>query len=218
MIASYNRAHPWMLVGASAVDNSIPARGDRLAVSARAAPTDIQGITWCRSGRMAVPRRSACNSTCARFARGHIHLRQGASWLDEFVTELVGFPSAPFNDQVDALSQCLDYVGQNPPLDYTRFGGGERNLDTVGDVCRFQRSTGHAGPRDSPAHGQPSQRLDVIMPACAQARSQKPQKFPVFFPDAGNSRPRSLAEVRVDGEPRGRKGHRDDPIRSSKRD
>jgi hypothetical protein len=116
MIASYNRAHPWMLVGASAVDNSIPARGDRLAVSARAAPTDIQGITWCRSGRMAVPRRSACNSTCARFARGHIHLRQGASWLDEFVTELVGFPSAPFNDQVDALSQYLDYVGQNPPL------------------------------------------------------------------------------------------------------
>ena len=76
-----------------------------------------------------------------------------------------------------------------PALDYTRFGGGERNLDTVGDVCRFQRSTGHAGPRDSPAHGQPSQRLDVIMPACAQARSQKPQKFPVFFPDAGNSRP-----------------------------
>src|ERR1700730_10448266 len=47
---------------------------------------------------------------------GHIHLRQGASWLDEFLTELVGFPSAPFNDQVDALSQYLDYVGQNPPL------------------------------------------------------------------------------------------------------
>jgi predicted phage terminase large subunit-like protein len=47
---------------------------------------------------------------------GHIKLRQGASWLDEFVAELVGFPSAPFNDQVDALSQYLDYVGQNPPL------------------------------------------------------------------------------------------------------
>jgi predicted phage terminase large subunit-like protein len=47
---------------------------------------------------------------------GHIHLRQGASWLDEFLTELVGFPSAPFNDQVDALSQYLDYVAQNPPL------------------------------------------------------------------------------------------------------
>jgi predicted phage terminase large subunit-like protein len=47
---------------------------------------------------------------------GHIKLRQGASWLDEFLTELVGFPSAPFNDQVDALSQYLDYVGQNPPL------------------------------------------------------------------------------------------------------
>ena len=47
---------------------------------------------------------------------GHIHLRQGASWLEEFVTELVQFPAAPFNDQVDALSQYLDYVGQNPPL------------------------------------------------------------------------------------------------------
>jgi predicted phage terminase large subunit-like protein len=47
---------------------------------------------------------------------GHIQLRQGASWLEEFVTELVQFPAAPFNDQVDALSQYLDYVGKNPPL------------------------------------------------------------------------------------------------------
>jgi phage terminase large subunit-like protein len=47
---------------------------------------------------------------------GRIHLRQGAAWLDEFLTELVGFPSAPFNDQVDALTQYLDHIGQNPPL------------------------------------------------------------------------------------------------------
>lgn len=42
---------------------------------------------------------------------GNVHLPAEASWLDEFHSELAGFPkSAPHDDQVDALSQALDWL------------------------------------------------------------------------------------------------------------
>jgi predicted phage terminase large subunit-like protein len=39
--------------------------------------------------------------------------RSSVPWLDEFLNELAGFPVGAFNDQVDALSQALDYARGN---------------------------------------------------------------------------------------------------------
>lgn len=42
---------------------------------------------------------------------GNVHLPESAWWLDDFHAELAGFPtSAPHDDQVDALTQALDYL------------------------------------------------------------------------------------------------------------
>lgn len=42
---------------------------------------------------------------------GNVHLPTQAPWLDDFHSELAGFPSsAPHDDIVDALSQALDYL------------------------------------------------------------------------------------------------------------
>lgn len=42
---------------------------------------------------------------------GNVHLPQKASWLDDFHSELAGFPnSSPHDDIVDALTQALDWL------------------------------------------------------------------------------------------------------------
>lgn len=42
---------------------------------------------------------------------GNVHLPEQASWLDDFHSEVAGFPSsAPHDDIVDAMSQALDYL------------------------------------------------------------------------------------------------------------
>lgn len=43
---------------------------------------------------------------------GQLLLPQDASWLAEFKSELLGFPSARFDDQVDALTQLISWVLQ----------------------------------------------------------------------------------------------------------
>ena len=40
---------------------------------------------------------------------GCVHVRKGAPWFAEFMAELTGFPSCKHDDQVDALSQFLDW-------------------------------------------------------------------------------------------------------------
>jgi predicted phage terminase large subunit-like protein len=47
---------------------------------------------------------------------GHIHLRQGAAWIGEYIDEMSKFPSSPFDDQVDGTTQYLDYISQGPTL------------------------------------------------------------------------------------------------------
>lgn len=41
---------------------------------------------------------------------GQMFLPPEAHWLGEFKSELLAFPSGRFDDQVDALSQLLDWV------------------------------------------------------------------------------------------------------------
>lgn len=44
------------------------------------------------------------------FEEGLVFLPTQASWLDEYVKELTGFPGTKFDDQVDATAQALDYL------------------------------------------------------------------------------------------------------------
>ena len=48
------------------------------------------------------------NAHTARIEAGYVHLPRRASWLDEFRKEIMAFPAAKYDDQVDALSQALD--------------------------------------------------------------------------------------------------------------
>jgi predicted phage terminase large subunit-like protein len=48
--------------------------------------------------------------------RGLVQLAQGALWYDEFVAEATQFPYGPFDDQMDALSQYLNWIAEHPNL------------------------------------------------------------------------------------------------------
>jgi hypothetical protein len=45
---------------------------------------------------------------------GFVRLPQGAEWRAEFISEATQFPYGSFDDQMDALSQYLDWIAENP--------------------------------------------------------------------------------------------------------
>jgi predicted phage terminase large subunit-like protein len=63
-----------------------------------------------------IPRRpegdkqSRAMGVSAMIEAGRVHLPLDAAWLAEFKAELLGFPNSRFDDQVDALSQLLEWL------------------------------------------------------------------------------------------------------------
>jgi hypothetical protein len=47
----------------------------------------------------------------ARIEAGQVHLPREATWLEDFRTELLQFLHGKYDDQVDSLSQFLNWVG-----------------------------------------------------------------------------------------------------------
>ena len=47
---------------------------------------------------------------------GIVALPDAAPWVAEFIDEMVQFPYGRFNDQVDAMTQFLDWIGEHPQL------------------------------------------------------------------------------------------------------
>jgi hypothetical protein len=43
-----------------------------------------------------------------------VQLSARAPWLDDFIAEVTLFPCAPFDDQVDAMTQYLSWITTNP--------------------------------------------------------------------------------------------------------
>ena len=41
---------------------------------------------------------------------GHVHLPEEAPWLDDFKAEIMAFPKGKHDDQVDSLSQFLNWI------------------------------------------------------------------------------------------------------------
>ena len=50
------------------------------------------------------------NTACARVEDGSVLLPKAAPWLAEFRRELLGFPRARYDDQVDSFSQFLNWA------------------------------------------------------------------------------------------------------------
>jgi predicted phage terminase large subunit-like protein len=47
---------------------------------------------------------------------GIVALPEAASWVAEFIDEILQFPDGRFDDQVDALTQFLDWIAEHPHL------------------------------------------------------------------------------------------------------
>lgn len=71
------------------------------------------------------------NAACAPVEEGLVHLPREAHWLAEFKRELLGFPRAHYDDQVDSFSQFLNWskgtgfwrtIGRDHPLAVERRG------------------------------------------------------------------------------------------------
>src|SRR5262249_26316668 len=52
----------------------------------------------------------------AKIEAGQVYLPREASWLGEFLLEVLAFPRSPHDDQVDSLSQFLSWVSQPPSI------------------------------------------------------------------------------------------------------
>ena len=50
------------------------------------------------------------NAQAARIEAGSVHRPRQAQWLDEFFQEVLAFPASRHTDQIDALSQALNYA------------------------------------------------------------------------------------------------------------
>ena len=51
----------------------------------------------------------------ARFEAGQVHLPEHAPWLAAYLNELLGFPNAPHDDQIDSTSQALNWLTSRRP-------------------------------------------------------------------------------------------------------
>lgn len=64
--------------------------------------------------RPRVDKETRMAAGCGKLATGMFHLPASADWLPAFRHELMAFPNGRHDDQVDALSQFLDWIGMRP--------------------------------------------------------------------------------------------------------
>ena len=82
--------------------------------------SDARRKKWLRivpvePGGRSKTRRLSPHITTIRSRR--IHLPDTAMWREAFINEFVDFPSGPNDDQVDATTQYLDWISNNPRLE-----------------------------------------------------------------------------------------------------
>ena len=51
------------------------------------------------------------NAQSVKFESGKVLLPRKATWLEDYVLEITGFPGTRHDDQVDSTAQALDYLG-----------------------------------------------------------------------------------------------------------
>src|SRR5262245_22886320 len=56
----------------------------------------------------------------SKIEAGHVHLPKEADWLDGFLLELLAFPNGRHDDQVDSVSQFLNWAAKRKFLEQSR--------------------------------------------------------------------------------------------------
>jgi predicted phage terminase large subunit-like protein len=67
------------------------------------------GMTGIIGRRSAADKKTRMNGETAKLQAGSLILPKSAPWLDEFLLEYVAFPGGKHDDQIDALSQFLNW-------------------------------------------------------------------------------------------------------------
>jgi len=62
----------------------------------------------------------------AKIESGHVHLPREADWLEMFLHELLAFQNGRHDDQVDSVSQFLQWTSRRGPFDSMIIGMGPR--------------------------------------------------------------------------------------------
>jgi predicted phage terminase large subunit-like protein len=102
----------------------------------RSEMTDI--IPW----RPTTDKKTRMNGETAKLEAGSLILPKSAPWLDEFLLEYRAFPGGKYDDQVDALSQFLNWRttaerGVSFSADFGDCEGGESGHDYGGGAVRL---------------------------------------------------------------------------------
>lgn len=71
-----------------------------------------QGIPHPIPFRPEVDKTTRMHTQSARIEAGHVHLPRRAEWLDDLRAELLQFPYGRNDDQVDSISQFLNWIDQ----------------------------------------------------------------------------------------------------------
>ena len=58
----------------------------------------------------------------AKIEAGHLHLPNEAEWLDSFHLEMLAFPQGRHDDQIDSVSQFLNWAALRKFIDDTPLG------------------------------------------------------------------------------------------------
>ena len=94
----------------------------RVSRSSRTRRTGLRSIPWFGERRhfeikLVTPRRDSkavrFNDHLPKIRNKHIHLPEFAIWREAFVDEVIAFPGE-FDDQVDAMTQYLDFMETDP--------------------------------------------------------------------------------------------------------
>lgn len=86
--------------------------GTGLLQDLRAAP---QGYPVVAYDPGAVDKRTRMSVQSAKIEGGQVFLPPAAPWLDDFLNEVRRFPNGAHDDQIDAMSQLLDYAANRKP-------------------------------------------------------------------------------------------------------
>jgi len=66
-------------------------------------------------------RRLRAEAATGWFEAGKVFFPETAPWLHDFMDEMASFPSAPHDDQVDSVTQALNYMRGKPTHGFTEF-------------------------------------------------------------------------------------------------
>lgn len=89
-----------------------------------------------------VDKRTRFAAQASRFEAGQVQLPNEAPWLAVLMDEILSFPNGRHDDQVDSVSQALDYLHQNTSAFHDHLSRPPLNRPS-----RVKRPTGYARPK-----------------------------------------------------------------------